>query len=291
MMPHDPQWTPVPLGTRLAAGCGGALFGASLAIGIGVFALWRGVWSTAEGVRGDPGFAIFAITAIILYGLIGLAILGLIVGAIAGALCMASAGRTGRVPLVAFLGFPLAGALIVWGGVSYGRPGPPSAGKGPRIAGMAPTAQPDRRSEMAVPAPAANQAPAPPDGSKPPDQQTADDAVRYAQPAPKPTVEEMQEYARQAEQDAPSVLGEWLYPGARAIPFTPRPGDVRYPLLGLETTDDAEKVIAFYERLAPGGAKEGDVYLLHGKRPSDDRATEIRISVYQNKTFIRFDAR
>jgi hypothetical protein len=271
---------------RLAAGCGGALFGLALIAALGGTILWLWVKSAAEATRNDAGFAGYGIAMLMIGGTVVLAILGLITGAVVSGLCLQTANETGRLPTTSLLGFPLGLTLLLFMGYIFG----PLVRVQPPIAAPTSYSPPPTRSTVSQ-SPAQSVSPS---RGVPPRQtveQIQDNTVRYAAPEVRPTPEQIEEYARQAERDAPSVLGEWLYPGARAIPFTPRPGEIPYPILGLETTDNTDTVVAFYERLAPGGTVQGEAYVLLGKRPSDDRQTQIRISSYKGKTFIRFDAR
>lgn len=291
MTPDPLQPFPPPAGTRIAAGCGGALLGISLTIGIGGLLLWFWAVKAVESLKGDSGFGGFGVAAVFLYGLVVLAVLAVIAGTIGGAACAVAANRIGRVPVTAMAGFPMAGCLVV--GYLLLQSGVLSANMA-----AAPVSAvwgvPRQTGPARAPAGTATAAPTPDPPSEepvPPAVSSPDNGVRYARPERKPTVDEIKEFARQAERDAPSVLGEWLYPGARAIPFTPDGGAVTYPLLGLQTADDFETVIAFYERLAPGGERRDEAYFLHGKRPSDGRPTEIFINANEGKTFVRFDAR
>ncbi len=109
------------------------------------------------------------------------------------------------------------------------------------------------------------------------------------QQRPWPTPEQIKIAARELEQAAPALHGTWLYPGARMIPFEPRPGPVAFPIMTLQTTDDLQAVIRFYDRLAVNGRNTAKGYILDGRRPGDGLATEIWIGTSQGVVFVRFD--
>lgn len=106
-----------------------------------------------------------------------------------------------------------------------------------------------------------------------------------------PSSEQLRDAVREAEQAQQTLLKEWIYPGARVIPFEPRTGSVAFPTMALHTTDDLQAVIRFYDRLAFNGRSTEKGYILDGKRPRDGQPTEIWIGKSQGEVFIRFDTR
>ncbi len=116
------------------------------------------------------------------------------------------------------------------------------------------------------------------------------DSAGTQRQAPPPTAEQVRMITRQTEQAAPGLLGGWLYPGARVIPFEPRPGPIAFPTMALQTTDDLQTVMRFYDRLASNGHNTEKGYILEGQRPGDGQTTEIWIGTSQGGVFIRFDS-
>ena len=106
-----------------------------------------------------------------------------------------------------------------------------------------------------------------------------------------PFAEQMRNATRETERAAPALLGDWMYPGARVIPFELRSGSIAFPTMALETTDTLQAVVNFYDRLATNGHRTEKGYILEGQRPGDGQPTEIWIGTSRDRVFIRFDAR
>jgi len=87
-------------------------------------------------------------------------------------------------------------------------------------------------------------------------------------------------YSRQAAADFPSLLGPLYYPGAKVTPWAEQPVDRTYPLIYLVTRDSVGKVIAYYQRVAPGGVydPEPDIHFhTTAYRPGDRRHVYVGI--------------
>jgi hypothetical protein len=290
-----PQPPPVvdPPPYQFLAFTGGCFFAVALVMGVGTALLWWYVTTEAERLRNDPGFAGFGLAILGLGAFVALIVVASIIGTAAGAATVVRYKRARRFPVHAIIGGIMLGIAFMYGSWGYIQwkllnPAPPA----PAAAGWTPpfsAAIPPQVSSRAANNPPSQTAQPPPQTRNPQSVQSGTPALERP---PRPTVEQIQQYQRQAEQEAPPLLGEWLYPNARVIPFTPRPDDtVSYRYIGLQTTDDLQSVLQFYTGKTTVGGETGGVYKFEGKRPGDGRDCSITVRTYNNTVFIRFDTR
>jgi hypothetical protein len=290
-----PQPPPVidPPPHQALAFVGGCFFAVALVMAAGTALLWKYLTSEGEKLRGDPGFAGFGLAIFGLGAFVVLIVVASIIGTAAGAATVVRYKRVHRFPVHSVIGSVFLVITLLycaWGYVRWKTfnpalpvPGgaawtPPSTGTGPQAVSSRTTNSP----------PASSTIPSSPGGNS---QNVSAPNTPLAR-GPVPTQEEIMEHQRVAQQEAPTLLGEWMYPNSRVIPFTPRPGDnIPYRVVGLQTTDDLQTVLQFYSGKTTVGGEAGGIYKFEGKRPGDERDCSITVRVNNNTVFIRFDTR